>query len=355
MPKLSHVQEIRTIEDFEKFLNIDRCRITCLKYLSNKEWLYKEFKINKRRNGLREICAPKKDLRIVQQQFNTILSDDYSANETTHGFVRGRNVVSNAIQHIGKKIILNLDIKNFFDSIPTSKIKDLFTSEQFNIKEEWASSLADIFTYKNRLPQGAPTSPILSNMVCKNLDEKLSEFAQKNNYTYTRYADDLTFSTNKNEITKEEIRTIREIVNEEGLTVNEDKIKIKRQSTHQEVTGLTVNKKLNVRRSYLKNVRAVLHDWKVNGIETTIQKYAKKYPRNRQARCFVHSIRGKIEYIGMVRGKDDRVYLKLLTDYYKLLSSEDKNFHYHPNYLGTMNWILNNKIEAKKYYNYLIK
>ena len=166
-------------------------------------------------------------------------------------------------------------------------------------------------------------------MVCKNLDEKLSEYAKDREYIYTRYADDLTFSTNNKKITEEEILEIKEIIREERFIVNEKKVKVRRQSSHQEVTGLTVNKKLSVRRRYIRTIRAILHDWEINGIDNATAKYFANYYKTRHTNCFVHSVRGKIEYVGMVMGKYDSVYLRYLMKYYKLLSKEGKNYHSH--------------------------
>jgi len=317
-----------TFEDFDEFLNYKE-NLRCLRELKHKEKLYYEFKIRKRRGGFRSICAPIECLKRIQQELNEVLFNYYNANDEVHGYVKTKSIKSNAESHVGKNIILNLDIKNFFDSISVSRIIDLFISEPCKLDEKRANLYTDIVTYKNHLPQGAPTSPILSNMVCKNLDEKLTEYSENNGYTYTRYADDLTFSTNKQKISEEEILEIKEMIRSEKFIVNEKKVKLSRQSTHQQVTGLTVNEKLSVRRRYIRTIRAILHDWEINGIDEATTKYFDKYYKTRNTKCFIHSVRGKIGYIGWVMGKYDSVYLRYLMKYYKLLSKEGKNYHSH--------------------------
>lgn len=290
---------------------------------SDKKKYYKVFGIKKRSGKFRLICAPIPQLKEIQQliakKLYQILSEPHPS---VHGYALGRNIVTNASQHIGKKIVLNLDIKDFFPSITKNMIIEIL-STQIGFEGSIGLTATELCTLEDRLPQGSPASPILSNLACRKLDDDLSEIATEFNFTYTRYADDITFSNDDEIVADEFIKKIRQAIVKYGFEVNESKFRIRKNGRRQEVTGLTVNKILNVRRSYLKNIRAILHNWEKLGADYIVDGYWEKYDKSRSAKCFVHSLRGKIEYVGMVRGKDDMTYLLFLDKFYFLLDREN--------------------------------
>ena len=236
-----------------------------------------------------------------------------------HGFVINPhylgnpcNIVANAKVHVGKKHVLNIDLKDFFPSIPAKRIKKLFTSPYFDYSEQMAIALTLLTTYKAKLPTGAPTSPVLSNFICLELDACLRTFCKENGLLFTRYADDLTFSSD-NIILQDTILDIILLIRENGFAINEKKLRVQSSSRKQTVTGLTVNEKVNVDRRLLKKIRAMIHDLTTNGIDAATQRHfnLKTTIDSEFQRRFIHRLEGYINFVGQVRGKHDSVYLKL--------------------------------------------
>lgn len=169
--------------------------------------------------------------------------------DCVHGFVKGKSIVTNAKCHVAKKEILCLDISDFFPSTKLSKVIDVF--KKLGYIDAVAEYLATLCTYNGELPQGAPTSPALSNIIFTTIDEQLMLFAKENDLTYTRYADDLTFSTNSNNI-EEFIDEIECIINEFGYTLNKNKTHIMKDNYRKMVTGLVVNETVKVPKKFKK-------------------------------------------------------------------------------------------------------
>jgi RNA-directed DNA polymerase len=236
-----------------------------------------------------------------------------------HGFVINPhylgsycNIVANANVHTGKKYVLNIDLKDFFPSISAKWIKSLFTSPYFNYNEQVAIALTLLTTYEAKLPTGAPTSPVLSNFVCLALDANLRIFCQENGLLFTRYADDLTFSSDTT-ISQDTIQNIKQLIYDNGFEINEKKLRLKSSNRKQTVTGLTVNEKVNVDRKLLRKIRAMLHDMTTNGIDAATGRHfnLKDDVNSKQQAFFIRRLEGYINFVGQVRGKDDAVYKKL--------------------------------------------
>ncbi len=285
---------------------------------------YREFSIPKTKGGKRTIEAPNELMTIVQKRLNSYLQMAYYMlrPDEVYGFVQSaskennpKNIVTNARNHIGKNYLLNIDLKDFFHSISTDQVRTLFQSAPYNFKEDLATCLALICCWKGRLPMGAATSPVISNLFCLGLDHQLIELAKNNELTYTRYADDLTFSSNA-KISEEVIAKIKKVIAQNNFNVNEKKFRLQSKFRQQTVTGIKVNVKPNVDRRYIRKIRAILNDIKWNGVN----KAATKHFRALQAEKgliskFVLSIEGKIGFIGQVRGKEDLIYLKLRKEF----------------------------------------
>ena len=187
--------------------------------------------------------------------------------------------------HVHRRCIVNIDLKDFFSQITFPRIRGMFLKYPFNLPSKAATVLAQIVTCDSVLPQGAPTSPIISNFICAKMDGDLWRFACKNKLRYSRYADDLTFSTNAKQlpealgefsldntfILSEKLKQIIEKRNH--FFINGKKTRCMKRDARQEVTGLTVNDKVNVSHKYIKQIRAMLHDWQVNGEERALQKH----------------------------------------------------------------------------------
>ncbi|MDD4358190.1 MAG: reverse transcriptase family protein [Candidatus Pacebacteria bacterium] len=169
------------------------------------------------------------------QSIRKFLENNYNPLECVHGFVKGKGIRTNALNHIGKKIVINLDVKNFFESIKINQVKEVFL--MLGANEDIASGLAKISTIENFLPQGFYTSPILSNMVFMNIDKELSKHSKEKIYTYTRYGDDMTFSSNDNI----DLGFICSIIRKNGFVLNDNKTKFMKRGRSQIVTGLSVS------------------------------------------------------------------------------------------------------------------
>lgn len=282
--------------------------------------VYREFSIPKKRGGTRKIEAPEQRLMYVQRKLNYGLQSLYlcDPDPAVFGFVRNDDqdqpaspIVQNALPHVGKSFLLNIDLKDFFPSIRAHRVKELFLSDRFGFNDSTATVLALLTTYQGHLPQGAPTSPIITNFICAPMDVALRELSSKNNWTYTRYADDLTFSS-IHAFTDADIAQIRNIVESNQFSINDKKIRRKGSGRRQEVTGIVVNSKANVNRKTIKKVRAMIHDLEKNGLTVATASHFKNSPavHATDSLVFLNRLRGLIAFIGQVRGKEDPVFLQ---------------------------------------------
>lgn len=286
--------------------------------LSNKEKYYSEFSIKKKSGKLRKINAPISWLKALLKDITTLLYLLRVPNDNSFGFELQRSIVDNARLHIGKRVVLNIDLKDFFPNISYTQVKNVFMNEPFMLNEEIAELLANLTTLNGKLPQGASTSPVISNFVCNRLDKELIEFCKAHNITYSRYADDLTFSHTYN-ISYKQQDFIRKIVEGNSFIINNKKVRKQLPHQRQCVTGITINEKLNVRRKYINEVRAILDNWKKYGYVHALERYYDVYAIGfDKSLSLVKLLTGKINYIGIVKGKTDSIYLKLQKQLYEL-------------------------------------
>jgi RNA-directed DNA polymerase len=293
-----------TIYHLEEIINIPPC---------------KHFTIQKKRGGERQIFAPERSLKVIQQRLNYFLQAYYLwlKPHQVHGFVINPhylgtycNIVENAKAHVNKNYVLNIDLKDFFPSITAIQVKDIFSSHFFNFSDQISTALTLLTTYKGKLPIGAPTSPVISNFICHQLDKDLINFSTENHLTFTRYADDLTFSSNVI-ISHDMTLDIFNLIRKNFFEVNTKKIHLKTNNRKQKVTGLTVNQKVNVDRKLLKKIRAMLHDLSINGIEKSAQRHFKvDRIDQRYTLKFFSRLEGYINFVAQVRGKEDALVLK---------------------------------------------
>ncbi len=329
------------IKSFKGLANSLRINEYTLKALIKKPDYY-TFDIKKKSGDVRKITAPRPRLKSLQQKLLQILSTAYTPKPAVHGFLKNRNIVTNARAHTASSYILNIDLKDFFPSITIDRVRELFRAPPYNKSYYIANIIAQLVCYNGELPQGAPTSPIISNMICFKLDAQLQRLAKKHGCFYTRYADDITFSTKRRyfpselaymhqNLTGSYIELGKEllaIIENNRFSINFSKVRLQRLAMHQEVTGLTVNEFPNVNRKYIKQLHAMLHAWEkfgyVNAENEFLNKYNKtKYFNNITARPFSSVIKGKLEFLGTVRGKNNPIYLKF---WYRYLALSDPNF-----------------------------
>lgn len=245
---------------------------------------YQRFQIPKKSGGTRVISAPMPQLKAAQHWILENILYKIKNNAAAHGFVPGRSIVTNAAPHIGKDLVINIDLKDFFPSVAYKRVKGLFC--KLGYAEQVATILALICTEpevdeieldgrkyyvaktERHLPQGAPTSPAITNLICYKLDRRFTGLAAKYGYAYTRYADDMTFSASGAAAEKagQLLRAIKMFVKEEGFVIHPDKLKVMRNGDKKEVTGIVVNEKLSLDRTTLRKFRALLHQVAKTGL-----------------------------------------------------------------------------------------
>jgi len=326
---------MRTAQDVADLLDIDlQCLIYHLYILPDYK-RYVTFEIPKKSGGMRTISAPATALKIIQQKLNQVLQHVYQQKPSVHGFTLERSILTNAEMHSKRRYIFNVDLKEFFPSINFGRVRGLFIFPPYNRDSAVATILAQICCFNNGLPQGAPTSPIISNMICSRMDRELQDVAKQHQCNYTRYADDITFSTYVRDFPSAlariassgqvEVGTdLESIINNNGFDINPNKVRLKTRNQRQEVTGLTTNQFPNVRRKYVRQIRAMLHAWEKFGLEAAEQEYLKRYNKKhrghfKQAPLFKQVVKGKVEFLGMIRGKDNVIYLRLRGQLERLL------------------------------------
>lgn len=341
---------VKNLADFAKLLNDvktdefngGKYKITekQLLHFSNSKIIhgrYRTFHIRKKSGGVREINAPCYQLGILLDMLNIVFKAIYSPGESAMGFTEGRSVVTNACMHTGHHYVFNIDLENFFPSIPQARVWARIQLPPFNFPRDVANVVAGLCCHVNGdgtanvLPQGAATSPLLTNAICDKLDRRMRGVARRFGLHYSRYADDMTFSSMHNTYKGKPIynegsvfRTeIKRIIEEQGFKMNDKKTRLQRDGERQEVTGLTVNQRANVTRKYVRDLRWMLHCWEKDGYDKAYAVFYNYYKRTKGyikkgEPVMENVIDGKLNYMRMVKGAKDPTYLKLLARYNNL-------------------------------------
>ena len=287
---MTKFNQLQTKDDFAKLLGLKSAKyINYLLYNIKTDNLYNSFTIPKKNGGERVIHAPIKELKFLQKKLADILWECYLESleskskdknfkipVLSHAFEKGKSIITNSQMHRNKKYILNIDLKDFFDSFNFGRVRGFFIKDRdFAVSPEIATVIAQIACYKGKLPQGAPSSPIITNLITRILDYRIVKIAKKYRFTYSRYADDMTFSTNR-ELNSNKLRASKELDNflteleeviiSSGFEINPKKTRLSNNMQRQEVTGLVVNKKINVKREYVKNTRAMAFQLYKDGV-----------------------------------------------------------------------------------------
>ena len=271
------MKNIKTRNDFAKFIGVKLQTLTYLLYIKKIDNCYNTLEIPKKNGDTRTICVPNKNLKKVQKKLYNKLSTYYDEIKTqnnftskiSHGFEKNRSIVTNAEVHKNKRYVVNLDLLVFFPSINFGRVRSYFIKNNyFEINDDIATILAQLTCYKGTLPQGASTSPLIANMICNIMDIRILKIAKKYRLDYTRYADDLTFSTNNKYFLNDYdkfLEDIKNIIHRSGFELNSKKTRLLFSNSRQEVTGLVANKKISVPKEYYKNTRAMAHSLYKNG------------------------------------------------------------------------------------------
>ncbi len=321
-------------KDVAALLGIEDRSLRYFLYKIRPENMYHTFEIPKKDGTMRKISAPDPRLREIQRKLAYILSSVYEPKICAYGFIAQKNIVGNAQKHINRRIVFNVDLKDFFSQIHFGRVSGMLMKPPYSIGKEAAIVIAQIACFESKLPQGAPSSPIISNMICAPMDNALMRLAKATSCVYTRYADDITFSTNKKELDRsiayidgENLcigEKLQKIFKKNSFHANPQKTVLRNHTLRQEVTGLTVNEFPNLRRNYTKHLRAILHSCKKHGVVNAAKVYTKKGLCKNSAiialvgkagsddkiiNWFRGVLVGKVNYIKQVKGLQSYTYL----------------------------------------------
>lgn len=302
MDKISKIKGVITKQELAELLGVKASFLTYVLYIRRPENQYVQFAIPKKSGGERVINAPMEKLKSLQSKLSNLLLDcadeidkakfpdseinkyrdknsksnnhetlkikvpnsDIKQPSLSHGFVRKRSVITNAMMHLGQKNVLNVDLEDFFDSFNFGRVRGFFIkNENFRLNPHIATVIAQIACYENKLPQGGPCSPVITNLITHALDVRLAALAEKHSCVYSRYADDLTFSTRETAFSRHIARLddgvyapgkkLKSEIIRSGFSINDKKTRVQFKDSRQDVTGLVVNQKPSVKKRILAN------------------------------------------------------------------------------------------------------
>jgi retron-type reverse transcriptase len=305
--------------DVAKAMGITIPRLRWLAFHSDAARLvhYVRFSVPKKSGGVRELCAPHRSMSAAQRWIFQNILERLPTHPAAHGFIKGRSIKSNAEPHVGKQVVVNADLKDFFPTITFHRVRGAFEhlgyspavatilallcTESPRRTVEYAGTVFHVATGQRTLPQGACTSPAISNLIARRLDSRMAGIAAKLGWQYTRYADDLSFSAAADAEPEKKIgyllARIRHIAEDEGFSVNEKKTRVLRRSASMAVTGIVVNERPGVRRRERRRLRAILHNARKTGLAA----------QNRAEDAnLAAKIRGQIEFVRMVNAEQAR-------------------------------------------------
>jgi hypothetical protein len=324
--------KIKTLDDLADIL---KCKLNTLLYYCKyrqSSKCYTSFLLKKKSGGERLIVAPNKQLKYIQKRLSDILYDIYSPKKIATGFIKNKSVATNALVHSNKRMVLNIDIENFFDSIHFGRVFGVFKKPPFNFSYDIALAIAQLVCCNGQLPQGAPTSPIISNLVCRTLDNDLAGVSRKYKILCTRYCDDITFSTkakdfpqsiayfsNDNLVIGEELNQIFE---KNKFKLNYSKIRLKNSHSRQMVTGIVVNEKPNILNWKYRKFRTILHYTYCNGLKKGAERNGYISEGQPDEDAFNRYLVGTINYYKMVMTAYSSKYQALAKKYNEFIGRE---------------------------------
>ena len=330
--------DITSRNELADFLEIPRKVLTYVLYVKKVEYFYTSFEIPKKNGGTRTIKAPSGKLKSIQKKLASELEryqQDIWASKRiklnmSHGFQKNKSIITNARIHRNKKYVLNIDLQDFFDSFHFGRVRGFFQKNRdFALPIEVATVLAQLTCYEGCLPQGAPTSPIITNLVCQILDNRLLAIAKRYKLDYTRYADDLTFSTNDKTFVEhkdEFLHAIQKEIEHAGFKVNENKTRLAYKDSQQKVTGLVVNEKVNVAQEYYRKTKSMAHSlyktgkFTIDGEVGTLQQLEGRFSFINQLTWYNNKQDGKEHNFGTLAGRE-REFKRFL--FYKFFYGND--------------------------------
>lgn len=278
--------------------------------------MYREFSIAKGQGKVRLIKAPDDRLKYFQHKIAVKLMAMYSPRHPVHGYVPGRSVKTNAQAHLGRRFVVNIDLKDYFPSISERRVRGMLIA--LNLDWAVAETIATLCCVGGQLPQGAPSSPVLSNMICFRLDKMLMALAKQTRCIYTRYADDITFSSHQpptgifnvgvppaGRFTPELLsERMLDVFSKNGFVIHPEKCHYADRNSRRIVTGVKVNEILNVDRRYVRNLRAAIFSIEKLGLQDAQEKFRDTHGGTASLASY---LRGKIAYLSHIKGNTDPV------------------------------------------------
>lgn len=282
------------IEHFSKLVGIELNTLYAMIFSAEK--FYHEFYINKKKGGKRKIVVPFPSLLLVQKWIYKNILLKCNCHSNIHGFIPKKSIITNAQSHIGSQDFLKLDLQDFFPSISINWVVNFFS--QLGYPKKIAFYMASLCCYEEALGQGAPTSPFLSNLLLFSLDKRLANLAKKNNFIYTRYADDIVFSGQK--ITKGFYFLVNSIIVDYGMNLNNSKTQLRKNKKQNIVTGIVVRSDgINIPKNYKRNIRQEIYYINKYGLMSHLSKIRNKNP------AYLLSLLGKVNYVLSVEKNND--------------------------------------------------
>ncbi len=249
------IEKIQDIAAFADMLGVPKFALT--RCIFQSDFSYKQFQIPKKSgHGYRLICAPSQQMKGYQRWITVFILRKVDVSRYSTAFREGCSIIRNSTPHIGMAFVHNTDIKSFFPSITIKRVVGLFRS--LGYCKEVAFALGRLTTYKGRLPQGAPSSPDIGNLICRGLDARLAGLCERRGWKYTRYCDDITISGDTG-FSRGIQDAIRQTILDEGFLINNQKTRTTRRGSRQVVTGLVVNDKVALPRYKRRRLRALFH------------------------------------------------------------------------------------------------
>ncbi|MCJ2022058.1 retron Ec67 family RNA-directed DNA polymerase/endonuclease [Methylobacterium sp. E-065] len=276
MFKLQALRDAKKLEDVARLVGFTPKGLSFVLYKLPDSKKYNSFEIAKRGGGKRQIKAPEPSLSLLQRRLATLLTECLEElkkaapprRSLAHGFEKGRSIITNAQLHKRRRYVFNVDLADFFPSINFGRVRGFFINDKnFSLQPPVATVLAQIACFENQLPQGSPCSPVISNLIGHVLDGRLARFAKTHKCTYSRYVDDITFSTSRKHFPPEigtpiagtaawqASNELRSRIENAGFKINDKKTRMQYHASRQVATGLVVNEKVNVRQEYFRAAR----------------------------------------------------------------------------------------------------
>ena len=322
-------KQLGSLHDLAIFWRLPASQLSYYAFHVDKRLAYKTFSIPRRNGGERMIDAPVRTLKYIQRIMHESLTRVYLPHTAVHGFLSKRSIVTNASNHLSQRYILNIDLEDFFPTITRKRIYGRLVAKPYSFDSAVANTIASLSTnFYLQLPQGSPSSPVIANIVAAGLDAELARLCAPLGCRYTRYADDITISTSRRELSPLLARypnafgtgqvvvgdTLANIIRRHGFKINYRKSRLQSHWTRQVCTGLVVNgRQASPPRSYIRRLRSLVHHWQKKGWKdaaTLLHEKENRRPLEDRQQLLNHVL-GRIGYLKMVRGQDDQLSRRL--------------------------------------------